>query len=416
MGNDRPGSAACRHGWPTPRALTDPRPRVETDRPVSQPIPAPPALITDGPALHDLVDRLARAPRIALDTEAASFHRYVDRVYLVQASSDHESALIDPLLVEDLAPVGRLLADPAIEIVFHDADYDLRILHRDYGFVGRRIWDTRVAAQLCGEPAFGLSTLLEKHFGVRLSKQLQRADWSQRPLTDAMIAYAAADTAYLPALRDRLAEQLAELGRSHWAEEEFLRLESVRWSPRAVAGEEFLAVKGAKALRPAQLMVLRALWEWRDARARSMDRAPFRVLGADILLALAREAPDNPEAFRRIRAVPESITRRHGAELIEVIRAARAAPESEWPRIERRPRQRPDPELEERVGRLKALRAERSTAVGLDPGLAGPNAVLVAIARAVPRSVADLDSVPDLRRWQREILGDAALLGAVAGT
>lgn len=381
---------------------------------MSLPTPTVPTLITDGPALRALVERLALAPRVALDTEAASFHRYVDRVYLVQASSDQESALIDPLLVADLAPIGRLLADPTIEIVFHDADYDLRILHRDYGFVGRHIWDTRVAAQLCGEPAFGLSALLEKHFGVRLSKQLQRADWSQRPLTDAMIAYAAADTAYLPALRDRLAEQLATLGRTHWAEEEFVRLEAVRWSPRAAEGEEFLSVKGAKALRPAQLMVLRALWEWRDARARAQDRASFRVLGADILLALAREAPETLEALLRTRAVPESIARRHGAELIEVIRAARATPESEWPRVERRPRQRPDPELEERVGRLKVLRAAQAPAVGLDPGLIGANAVLVAIARAAPRSAADLDAVPDLRRWQREILGDEALLAAVA--
>jgi ribonuclease D len=383
---------------------------------VSSPGPTAPALITNEPALHELVARLSHEPRVALDTEAASFHRYVDRVYLVQASSDHESALIDPLLIEDLAPIGRLLADPTIEVVFHDADYDLRILHRDYGFVGRHIWDTRVAAQLCGEPAFGLSALLEKYFGVRLSKQLQRADWSQRPLTDAMIAYAAADTAYLPALRDRLAEQLAALGRTHWAEEEFLRLEVVRWSPRAAGGQEFLAMKGAKALRPPQLAVLRALWEWRDTRARALDRAAFRVLGNDVLLVLARAAPETPAALRDLRGIPESIAQRHGSELAEVIRAARALPESAWPRVERRPRQQFDPDLEERVGRLKVVRAERAPAAGLDPGLVCPNGTLAAIGRAEPRTAADLDTVPDLRRWQREILGDPAVLAAVAGS
>ena len=378
--------------------------------------PITPTLITEGRSLQALAERLGRAPRVALDTEAASFHRYIDRVYLLQASSDDESALIDPLLVDDLTPIGRLLADPTLEVIFHDADYDLRTLHRDYGFVGRRIWDTRVAAQLCGEPAIGLSALLEKHFGIRLSKELQRADWSERPLTDAMIAYAAADTAYLPALRDRLAEQLAALGRVHWAAEEFLRLEGVRWNSRAVEGEEFLAMKGAKALRPPQLVVLRALWEWRDARARELDRAPFRVLGNDVLLVLAREAPETEEVLQRIRGVPQSIARRHGAELLEVIRAARAIPESEWPRVRRGPRERPDPALEERVARLKALRAERATAIGLDPGLVCPNGTLVDVARAEPRAAADLDPVPDLRRWQREILGDAAVLSAVAGT
>ena len=121
--------------------------------------------MTDPGALRDLAARLARAPRIALDTEAASFHRYTDRVYLVQVSSDHETALIDPLALPDLSPLGDLLASESVEVVFHDADYDLRVLDRDYGFRARRVFDTRVAAQLLGEPAVGLAALLEKHFG-----------------------------------------------------------------------------------------------------------------------------------------------------------------------------------------------------------------------------------------------------------
>jgi ribonuclease D len=382
---------------------------------VSTPPPTNPTLITDDGTLRSLAERVGRARRVALDTEAASFHRYVDRVYLLQVSSDTETALIDPLAVDDLSPIGRLLADPALEVIFHDADYDLRILHRDYGFEGRRIWDTRVAAQLCGESAFGLGALLDKYFGIRLSKALQRADWSERPLSDAMIAYAAADTAHLPALRDRLAERLTALGRAHWADEEFLRLEGVRWNSRAAEGEEFLAVKGAKTLRPPQLAVLRALWAWRDARARDLDRAPFRVLGHEVLLALARDAPDTAAALERARDVPPAIARRHGTELLAVIRAARATPESDWPRVPRRPRDRPDPELEARVARLKALRAVRAPAVGLDPGLVCPNGVLAAIGRQQPRTGLDLDAVPDLRRWQREVMGDAAMLAAVQG-
>jgi len=382
--------------------------------PVTPPSPVRPTVITEGGALQALAERLARAPRIALDTEAASFHRYVDRLYLLQLSSDQETALVDPLAVADLGPVGRLLASPEHEIILHDADYDLRILDRDYGFTGRRIWDTRVAAQLCGETAFGLGSLLERYFGIRLSKQLQRADWSVRPLTDDMIAYAAADTAHLPALRDLLAERLASLGRLHGAAEEFLRLESVRWAPRAREGEEFLALKGAKVLRPPQLAVLRALWEWRDARARELDRAPFRVVGNEVLVALARDCPTGIESLSRIAGVPPSIARRHGPEFVEVIRAARALPEEQWPRLERGRRERPDPELEARVNLLKNLRAERAPVVGLDPGLVCAGAVLTAIARARPKAAAELDAVPDLRRWQREILGDKAILNAVA--
>ena len=146
-----------------------------------------PQLIADADALKRLVDRLARQKRIALDTEAASFHRYVDRVYLIQLGSDVETVLVDPLAVDDLSSLGQLLKEPTIEIVLHDADYDLRTLDRDYGFRATRLFDTRVAAQLADEEGVGLAALLEKHFGVTLNKKYQRADWSLRPLTDEMI-------------------------------------------------------------------------------------------------------------------------------------------------------------------------------------------------------------------------------------
>jgi ribonuclease D len=380
---------------------------------MTTPTAPPPLLITDPEGLTAFLDRLALEKRIALDTEAASFHRYVDRVYLVQVSSDHETALIDPLAVADLRPIGTVLTNPAVEVIFHDADYDLRILNRDYGFRARRVWDTRVAAQLAGEAACGLGTLLEKYFGIRLSKELQRADWSERPLTPAMIAYAAADTAYLPALRDRLAEQLTTLGRAHWAAEEFQHLEDVRWAPRTAAGEEYLGLKGAKTLHPAQLAVLRALWEWRDGEARRLDRAPFRVIGNEFLLVLARAAPADEAALAAMPGFPRALARRHASALLAAVVAGRTVPPDAWPRVDRHPRARPDPVVEERMARLKALRSTRAPAVALDPGLVCPNGVLFAIARMAPQSAADLDAIPDLRRWQREVMGDAALLAAV---
>src|SRR3989442_1403727 len=99
-------------------------------------------------ALAEVVAALRREPLVAADTEAASFHRYRDRIFLVQLSSPRQTAIIDPLAVRDLAPLGDLLADPQVEKIFHDADYDLRILDRDYGFRARRLCDTRIAAQL----------------------------------------------------------------------------------------------------------------------------------------------------------------------------------------------------------------------------------------------------------------------------
>ncbi|HLQ22431.1 MAG TPA: ribonuclease D, partial [Gemmatimonadales bacterium] len=141
-----------------------------------------------------LLEELGREPLVAVDTEAASFHRYHDRVYLVQLSSRARTAIIDPLAVADLGALGRLLADPDVEIVFHDADYDLRLLDQQFGFRAKRLFDTRVAAQLLNEPGIGLAALLEKYLDVRLDKRFQRADWSTRPLSADMVRYAADDT------------------------------------------------------------------------------------------------------------------------------------------------------------------------------------------------------------------------------
>ncbi|HXF25383.1 MAG TPA: ribonuclease D, partial [Gemmatimonadaceae bacterium] len=132
------------------------------------------------------VDTIADVREIALDTEGASFHRYVDRIYLLQLSTQHHSAIIDPLHAGALPKLGALMENREVEVIFHDADYDLRLLRQDYGWHTTHVFDTRIAAQLLGIPAFGLAALLEKFFSVKLDKQHQRADWSMRPLTPSM--------------------------------------------------------------------------------------------------------------------------------------------------------------------------------------------------------------------------------------
>lgn len=373
-------------------------------------------LVRERQALEDLTARLRGASRIAIDTESASFHRYVDRVYLVQVSTDQETALIDPLEVPTLEPVGALLADPAIEVVFHDADYDLRTLDRDYGFHARTLFDTRIAAQLAGEPTVGLASLLERYFGVRLNKKLQRADWSRRPLTREMVTYAADDTRYLLPLRDRLAKRLAEQGRLAWAEEEFRLLEGTRWAQgRSDSADAFLRIKGARALRGRNLAVLRALHAWREDTARRRDRAPFRIVGNAALLAVARAAPQDLDALSALEGVPQAIARRHGSDILAAVRAGLAVPARDRPTIPRSARPERDPDYDLRLERLRRLRARRAKVVGLDVGLLCPNGTLQEIARAAPPQVEDLDRVQELRRWQRDALGDRAILTAVQG-
>jgi len=366
-------------------------------------------------ALAEAIAALSREPLVAADTEAASFHRYHDRIFLIQLSSPSRTEIIDPLAVADLAPVGRLLADPKVEKIFHDADYDLRILDRDYGFRARRLFDTRIAAQLAGEPAVGLAALLEKYAGVKLAKEHQKADWSRRPLPPAMLAYAAADTAHLPALREQLRARLTELGRLAWAEEEFTHLEELRWTgggaPDGGGPDAFLRVKGAKALAPRQLAALRELHHWREALGAEQDRATFRIIGNDALLAVAKALPRAPAELGGIAALPPSLAKRHGPALLDGVRRALALPESELPRVERPPRHARDPAVEARVERLKTVRNHAAAELGLDPGVLCGRSTLEAVARAQPppNDRAGLARIGELRRWQIDAFGDALL-------
>lgn len=376
--------------------------------------PQPDHFVQTPAALGDIVARFRQAPLVAADTEAASFHRYRDRIYLIQLAAGAETAVVDPLAVADLSPIGALLADPRVEKIFHDADYDLRILDRDYGFHAKRLFDTRIAAQLAGEPAIGLASLLEKYAGVKLSKAHQKADWSQRPLPPAMLEYAAADTRHLPDLRAALRARLEQLGRLGWAEEEFVRLEGLRWTgPGEDDGDAYLRVKRAKTLPPRQLAALRELFNWRETVAEREDKAPFRIVGPDVLLGVAKALPDSADALTRLRELPASLARRYGPQLLDAVRRARAIPDRDLPQLERTRRAPKDPGFDEAVERLKVARTRVAEKLGLDPGVLCGRTTLEAVARAKPANRGGLLQVPELRRWQVEVLGDE-LLAALA--
>jgi ribonuclease D len=372
-----------------------------------------PLYIDTAPELAAFATAVRRELRVGVDTEAASFHRYRDRIYLLQISSPTQTALIDPVAVAapDLAPLGALLADPQLEKTFHDADYDLRVLDRDYGFRAVRLFDTRIAAQLTGEPAIGLAALLEKHVGVKLEKEHQKADWSIRPLTPSMLAYAAADTRFLLALRDALEQQLKALGRLSWAQEEFKQLESLRWTG-PVGGtddETYLRLKGAKGLSPRSLAALRLLHRWRETVAEREDKAPFRIIGNDALLGVARALPATIADLAHIKDLPRSLARRYGEPLLDAALRAKALNERELPHLERRPRLPKDSGFDARLERAKAVRNRVATELGLDPGVVSGRTALEAVVRARPANRAALEQVGGMRRWQIDVLGDALL-------
>ena len=375
------------------------------DDPPNQPI----RLIQSQAELERLFERLQGEPLVAVDTEAASFHRFHDRIYLVQLSSRRETAVVDPLAVSSLAPLSSLLADPKVEIIFHDADYDLRLLDLEHGFHATNLFDTRVAAQLLNEPGVGLAALLEKYLNVRLDKRYQRADWSARPLSREMLEYAAADTRHLPELRDLLREQLRERGRFEWAEEEFSLLTGVRWTGPANDEPGYLRIKGAKALPGRALAILRELFQWREESAKRSDKAAFRILNNEPMLAMAQSPPTDLAALQAVRGIGQEQAERRGREILAAVQRGLDVPERDLPRIARPARRPSDPAYEARMERLKAERNLLATKYELAPGVLCPNGTLEAIARLNPADVEQMAEIPDLRRWQLREIGGSLL-------
>lgn len=363
-------------------------------------------------ALNAVAESLAGAPLVAIDTEAAGYHRYHDRICLLQLSTRSYTWVLDALALPSLAVISRIFSDPKTEIVLHDADYDLRLLERDYGVHVTRLFDTKIAAQLIGEPQIGLAGLVEKFLGVRMDKKHQRADWAQRPLSAELLEYAAEDTRHLPAVRDRLLLELERHGRTAWAEEEFRLRESIRWRAPAEDSDPFLRLKHTRDLSRRQLAALREIFAWRERVARERDVATFRVLGNESLVAIARSLPRANAALAAVDGISPGLIARRGAEILDAITTALNIPDAELPVYPKPPRRPPpDPELEQRIDRLRVARDEAARRLRIDRGFLMPRQQLEDIARRRPTTPVALKEIPAIRDWQIEAVGVNVLIG-----
>jgi len=366
-----------------------------------------PPILVDSPAVARFALRLQQEPAIAVDLEADSLHSYRDKVCLMQFSTPEETVLVDPLAVPDLSALAPVLADPAVRKIFHAADYDIRCLYRDFRFEIRGLFDTMIACQLLGEEKLGLADVLRKYFEVELDKRYQRADWSRRPLEEGMIRYAAEDTRHLHKLAAILERQLADKGRLDWAWEEFSLLEQVRHGEQN--GPLFLRFKKAGTLDRRQLAVLESLLQWRDGEALRRDCPPFKVVGNAPLLELARIMPGSLRAAAGVEGLSPKLLRRYGDAMLEAVAAGREMPQNRLPVYPRgEPRVR-DTEVDRLVSALKQWRTAAAAELEMDPGVLINNALLEEIARARPRTPADLEKLAAMKNWQRRVLGEGII-------
>ncbi len=351
---------------------------------------------------------------MALDTEGDSLHHYPERLSLVQlAVPAGEVWLVDPLALGDLSALAPVFAAPGIVTVLHAGDNDLAQLKRRHGFRFTSLFDTYVAARFLGEPALGLDVILARYLRVQLPPSRQRDDWSARPLTEGQLHYAAADVFHLVELKRRLADELRRVGRLAWVEEECAALAAQPVTERAADPHAFVGLKGARDLGPRGLGILRELYELRERLALAADRPPFKILGEETLVRVAREAPPDRTGLAKVPGCTARVIARWGDAILDAMARGEARPVDELPRLARGPRPRVPVVAQRRIEALRRWRAAAAPRLGLDAGLLLPNRLIGVIVEAEPGDVAELASVDGVRRWRAHTFG-AELLAAVA--
>lgn len=318
-------------------------------------------LIDSDAALRSALAALPAGEPLAVDTEFMRRDSYFPRVALLQLSAGGEPLLIDPLPLADLDPLRALFADRSREKVLHACSEDLEVFDCWLGVQPQPLVDTQRAAALLGEDfGLGYRALVERLLGVVLDKGETRSDWLRRPLSDSQRHYAAQDVIHLVDLWRRLRARAQASGRLAWILEDGADLLRERGRGR----DAFRRLRGAGRLSRRQLAVLAAIYDWREARARRLDRPRGWVLDDKACLAIARAMPASRAALASLEALPPALLRRAGDDVLALVAAAAAAPEAELPA--------PFPEPLDGPGRarLKALRGrlrERAAALGVQP-------------------------------------------------
>jgi ribonuclease D len=280
-------------------------------------------LIASSAELAAILPPLQSVDRVAVDTEADSLHCYFEKLCLVQLSFAGADYLVDPLAGVDLSPLAAALDGK--EIVLQGADFDLRLMKRSFDFTATKVFDTVIASRLLGIREFSLAALVERYFGVTLSKGSQKANWAQRPLPPQMAEYAMNDTRYLLPLAEKLEAELREKGRMEWFEQSCERARVQSAVQRVRDEEEAWRISGSGTLSPRASAVLRAIWRWRDREAQAADRPSFHILQNHLMIDAAKgvEAGQVPE-FRHL-----SPRRRRG--FMEAVEEAMQLPDEELP-------------------------------------------------------------------------------------
>jgi len=356
-----------------------------------------PSIVTTSAALAELASQLDSRECIGLDTEFLRERTYRAELCLVQVSVSGDAACIDPLALDDLAPLARALTAPGVTKVMHASRQDIEVLFPVAGLV-RPIFDTQIAAALTGMPAqIGYGELVRRLLDRELAKSHTRTDWSRRPLSPEQIEYALDDVRYLLPLKSQLEEQLQRLGRVAWLKEELQQLEDAR-SITTEPQDAWLRVKGLRSLDPGRERLARGLAAWRERRAIERNRPRGWILDDSALRDIVLRVPRSVQALAAIAELPAGVVKHCAPELLECVRAAQVPDPP--PPINMRAR--PDPIRSALVKKLGTLNQQIAVELGLSPEV-------LATRRELEQLAEGRRDLGILRGWRRGVVGDRML-------
>lgn len=354
-------------------------------------------VVTTTPALAELGAHLETLAAVGLDTEFLRERTYRAELCLVQVSAGSDASCIDPLALNDLGDLARVLTAPGIVKVMHASRQDLEVLLPVTGLV-RPVFDTQIAAALTGLPAqVGYAELVRRLTGNELPKTHTRTDWSRRPLSPEQIEYALDDVRYLLPLKSLLEEQLQKLGRSQWLSEELATLDDAR-SFTTEPEQAWQRVKGLRGLDDQRQRLAQELAAWRERRAIERNRPRGWILDDSALREIVLLVPRSVQALSSIEEVPAGVVKHCGDELLACIQAA----DIPDPPPALQGRLRPDPLKAALVKKLGTLNQAVAADLGLSPEI-------LATRRDLEQLADGKRDVAVLKGWRRGIIGDRML-------
>jgi ribonuclease D len=355
--------------------------------------------------LTQVIAEIATQPLIAVDTESNSLYAYRERVCLIQMSTRTTDYIVDPLAGVDVSALAQVFSDPKVEKVFHAAEYDLMTMKRDFGFEFDNLFDTMVAARICGFKGIGLGTLLGEIVGIDVDKSHQRDDWGKRPLPKDSLLYAQMDTHYLPQLRDFFYQRLTELNRWEEAREAFADLVTVPASVNGFDPQGYWKIAIPNHLTRRQVAILRELYLLREDIARSRDVPTFKVFTDKMLAAIAVAAPTTMSELESIAGVPSSQARRYGKVLLGAVERGVKG------KVPQPPTHEPpaDPAIVERYTALREWRKERAAQRGVESDVIISKDALWSVAESMPASLDELRDIQGIGPWRLQQYGNELL-------